>query len=177
MKRGRSADVNGFTAEILKLLEDTQMVQVLVRLFNRISTEGRLPEPWGHSVAVPIHKKGSRSDVGNYRMIMINNIFHKLMSKAWELRLRDMGLQEGNTLQAAFRPGRSCTDHLFTLRMIIEARKLQGRPIHTCFIDFQKAFDSIPRDSLWKTLDDMVCPPGWCVHCRCCTSQPWYKSR
>lgn len=91
---------------------------------------------------------------------MINNMFHKIMSKACELRLRKLKLQEGNTVQAAFRKGKSCADHLFLFRTIVEAMKLRKRTLHVCYVDFSKAFDSIPRAKLWDNLDSIGVPCG-----------------
>ena len=54
--------------------------------------------------------------------------------------------------QAGFRPGRSCSDHIFTLRQIVEQSKEWNAPLYANFIDFEKVFDSIHRDSLRKIL-------------------------
>ena len=54
--------------------------------------------------------------------------------------------------QAGFRRGCSCSDHIFTLRHILEQSKEWNAPLYANFIDFEKAFDSIHRDSLWKIL-------------------------
>ena len=54
--------------------------------------------------------------------------------------------------QAGFRPGRSCSDHIFTLRQILEQSKEWNAPLYANFIDIEKVFDSIHRDSLWKIL-------------------------
>ena len=57
--------------------------------------------------------------------------------------------------QVGVRKGRSCTDHIIELRTAI-TRAVSGVE-HCCiccinFEDFEKAFDSIHRESLWKTL-------------------------
>ncbi|KAL9971331.1 hypothetical protein ACROYT_G023842 [Oculina patagonica] len=54
--------------------------------------------------------------------------------------------------QAGFRRGRGCTDQLFALRNIIEQCTEWQRQLYINFVDFQKAFDSIHRDSLWRIL-------------------------
>jgi len=47
---------------------------------------------------------------------------------------------------------RSCSDHIFTLRQILEKSKEWNAPLYANLIDFEKAFDSIHRYSLWKIL-------------------------
>ena len=54
--------------------------------------------------------------------------------------------------QAGFRPGASCADHINTVRIIIEQCAAYKLDLHLLFIDFEKAFDSVHRESLWKSL-------------------------
>jgi len=44
------------------------------------------------------------------------------------------------------------SDHIFTLRQILEQNKEWNAPLYANFIDFEKAFYSIHGDSLWKIL-------------------------
>ena len=50
--------------------------------------------------------------------------------------------------QAGFRKGRGCTDQIFALRNIMEQTLEWNTPLFINFIDFQKAFDSVHRESL-----------------------------
>ena len=54
--------------------------------------------------------------------------------------------------QAGFRKGRSCTDQIFTLRNIIEQCVEWQATVYLNFIDYEKVFDSIHRESLWAIL-------------------------
>ena len=54
--------------------------------------------------------------------------------------------------QAGFRKGRSCTEQIFVLQNIIEQCIEWQSTIYLNFIDFQKAFDSIHRETMWKIL-------------------------
>ena len=54
--------------------------------------------------------------------------------------------------QAGFRPGRSCCDQIFVLRNIIEQSIEWQSSLYLNFVDFEKAFDSVHRESLWKLL-------------------------
>jgi hypothetical protein len=53
--------------------------------------------------------------------------------------------------QAGFRKGRGI-DHIFVLRNILEQCHEWQRKLLVNFVDFEKAFDSLHRDSLWKIL-------------------------
>ena len=50
--------------------------------------------------------------------------------------------------QAGFRRGRSTTEQLFILRNIIEQCTEWNATLFINFVDFEKAFDSIHRESL-----------------------------
>ena len=54
--------------------------------------------------------------------------------------------------RAGFRKERSCANQLVTLRIILEQSIEWQSPLYTCFIDFEKAFDSVDRESTWKIL-------------------------
>ena len=54
--------------------------------------------------------------------------------------------------QAGFRPNRSCIDQIATLRIIVEPSLELNSPLYINFVDYEKAFDSINRDTLWKLL-------------------------
>ena len=61
----------------------------------------------------------------------------------------------GNTLrneQAGFRANRSCIDQSNTLRLIVEQSNEFNSPLYLLFVDFEKAFDSINRNSIWQSL-------------------------
>jgi len=47
-----------------------------------------------------------------------------------------------------FHKGRSCTDQVNTLRIILEQFNEFQSPLYLIFIDFEKAFDSINRNKM-----------------------------
>ena len=51
-----------------------------------------------------------------------------------------------------FRPGRSCNDALFTMGQLTSWSREYKRPLHACFVDLKKAYDSVHRHTLWFIL-------------------------
>ena len=49
-------------------------------------------------------------------------------------------------------PGRSTTDAIFCLRMLLEKWTEGQKAVHCAFIDLEKAYDRVPREELWKCL-------------------------
>jgi hypothetical protein len=54
--------------------------------------------------------------------------------------------------QAGFRKDHRTTDQVFVLRTLIERARADKKPLYTCYVDFTKAYDTIPRDLLWQKL-------------------------
>ena len=54
--------------------------------------------------------------------------------------------------------GRTCTDQLFSLRVIMERALEYNLPLCINFIDFKAAFDSVNRDYIWSALEHYGLP-------------------
>ncbi|VDP69401.1 unnamed protein product [Schistosoma mattheei] len=54
--------------------------------------------------------------------------------------------------QAGFCKDRSCTDQFATLRIIVGQSIEWNSSLYINFIDYEKAFDSVDRTTLWKPL-------------------------
>lgn len=57
------------------------------------------------------------------------------------------------------RPGRGCSDQIFSVRQVLEERIRCGKKTIAVFIDFRSAFDSVHRESMWKALKAIGVPP------------------
>ena len=60
--------------------------------------------------------------------------------------------------QAGFRRKHSTTDHLVTLRIIVEECHYDKYNFFCCFVDFRKDFDMVPRNNLWNRLEELKVP-------------------
>ena len=54
--------------------------------------------------------------------------------------------------QAGFRLRKSAIHHLFALRHFIDSPRMSKRPLFACFVDRQKAYDTVQHDLLWARL-------------------------
>ncbi len=57
--------------------------------------------------------------------------------------------------QAGFRKDFRIIDNLFIFRTLTEQARFQKKQLYTCFVDFKKAFDTVPRDLLWQVLEGL----------------------
>ena len=81
----------------------------------------------------------------------------KLMShtmKLWE-RVIEARTRKEVTIaeqQFGFMPGRSITNAIFCLRMLLEKWTEGQKAVHCAFINLEKAYDRIPKKELWECL-------------------------
>ena len=66
--------------------------------------------------------------------------------------------------QAGFRKGHRTVDQVFVLRTLIEECRLSRAPLFVCFVDFTKAYDTVPRHLLWHKLQHNLGIHGWFLH-------------
>jgi hypothetical protein len=151
LNSNKAAGPDAIPPEALKA-DVATTVEVLHGLFEKVWTEEQFPKDWkeGHLVKLP--KKGDLSNCNNYRGITLlsnpgkvfNRVMLERMKEAVDKHLRDQ--------QAGFRKNRSCTDQIATLRIIIEQSLEWNSSLWVNFIDYEKAFDSVDRPTLWKIL-------------------------
>ena len=88
----------------------------------------------------------------NYRGISLLCHSQKLMASVLLGRIKSRTEEVRSEAQAGFRPGRSTIDQLFTLRLLAEKYYEFGKDLYICYVDFQKAFDSVWRKGLWQVM-------------------------
>ena len=130
-------------------------MHVFTKLFNSLLNSGQFPEEWSVGIIVVLFKGGDKSDLNNYRGITLLSIFGKFFLGVLLDRLNDViskyKILEEN--QIGFRKGYQTSDHVFTLRAIIENTFVNSKsPIFLCFVDFRKAFDSVDHKLLLQKL-------------------------
>ena len=105
---------------------------------------------------VKLPKKGDlcdgESDCANSRGIMLLVIASKVLCRIILSRMQSPVEGKLRDEQAGFRWERSCFDQITTLRIIIEQSLEWNTGLYMVFLDFEKAFDSIDREMLWKIL-------------------------
>ena len=129
---------------------------VFTKLFNVILCSGKLPSSWSESLIVPIYKnKGSKTDPNNYRGISLINCFCKLFTSLLSKRITRFceSIELLGCEQAGFRKNFSTCDHIFSLYVLIWMyKKIIKKKLYCCFVDYRKAFDTVPRLHLWYKL-------------------------
>ena len=151
LKNNKSEGVDYIKNEYLKNCP-LNVVELIVRLFNLILRTGHVPSEWCIGLIVPIFKKkGSPFDANNYRGITLLSCLGKLFSMCINVRLTKFVTDRHiiGEEQTAFREGYSTMDNSFILNELINMYLHKKSRLYCCFIDYQKAFDTINRSALW----------------------------
>jgi hypothetical protein len=105
-----------------------------------------IPDDWTKGIIIKLAKKGALSDCNNWHGITLLSIPSKIKAKIIIQRITDAIDKQLREEQAGFHKGRGCIDQIF------EQCTEWQRQLYINFVDFQKAFDSINRKSLWRIL-------------------------
>ena len=151
LKNGKAAGCDNVPPEAIKAGGDTSE-EVFLDFYNRVWTEEKIPEEWRKGLLIKLPKKGDLSYCKNWRGIMLLNMASKVFCRVILERIKTALDEKLREEQAGFRAGRSCTDQIAKLRIIVEQSIEWQSSLYVNFIDFEKAFDSISREVLWRLL-------------------------
>ena len=153
-KQGKAVSLDNICNEMLIALITTYP-KVLLKLFNAILMSGEVLLDWTTGLIVPIFKDGPKLEPSNYRGITLSSCLSKLFLAVLNNRLIKF-VKDNNLLtpsQLGFVLANRTSDaHLIIYNLVQENCHKKGDKIYSCFVDFKKAFDSIPRDVLLKKL-------------------------
>jgi hypothetical protein len=151
LKNGKAPGTDNLNAELFKT-DPKQAANALHPLFQAIWKEENIPEQWRKGTIVKVPKKGNLADCNNWRGITLLSSPSKVLCKVITQRLGPALDKILRKEQSGFRPGRGCIEHISALRNIIEQCSEWQRELYIAFVDYEKAFDSLHRDSLWRIL-------------------------
>ena len=151
MKSGKAVGADEIPAEAWKCIGNFG-IKILCKLFNSIMHTEQIPSAWRQSILIPMFKgKGDIQECKHYRGIKLLSHTFKIWERVVDRRMRQCtNIHES---QFGFMPGRSrpTTDAIFILKQTIEKHREGQKNIRVTFIDLEKAYDSIPREEIWRS--------------------------
>ena len=156
-KNNKAPGIDNIKSEVLKILDD-DMVNVILGICNDVYEKNIPPEQWIVNAIIPIHKKGDKSNVTNYRGVSLMSAIAKIYNKMLLNRIYVEVNKTINHNQAGFRRKRTTIEQVHVVRRIIEDANLNDKKYSMVFIDFQKAFDSIDRKAMINILRNIGIP-------------------
>ena len=149
MKSGRSPGMDGISVDVIKA-RGRVLATRLHTIFVEIWEEEQTVEDWSTAIIIHLFKnKGDKRDCGNYRGIYLLPVASKVFSRLVLNRVQKYLGTQIMEQQAGFQSNRSTIDNIFALKLLMEKTRDYNKPLFLCFIDIQKAYDSINREILW----------------------------
>ena len=127
---------------------------IYLKIFDLIFSTGLFPDTWSQSLIIPIHKKGDKMNVDNYRGITLLSCFGKLFNSIINDRITKFvkmrpsyhmhkQASDKDTQQLNKYPNLKCFSD-----WVLNSRK----KVFCSFLDFRKVFDMVWRAGLWEKL-------------------------
>jgi ribonuclease HI len=132
--------------------------RLILDLYNRIWSEGKLVNSWKEALVIPIPKpEAPKSEPQSYRPIALTAVLCKLYERIVVNRLEWYleTMQLINPMQSGFRKQRSTTDHIMRLQDDVHKALNNGEHTLAVFLDFSKAFDMVWKAGLLHKLRQM----------------------
>nr|KAG5700908.1 hypothetical protein BaRGS_012315 [Batillaria attramentaria] len=122
LRNGEAAGPDEIPAEAIKADTETA-VNMLHSLFSKIWEKEEVPAQWKEGIVIKLPKKGDLRDCSNYRGIMLLSVPGKVLNRILLERMKEAATPCSETSRRAF-----------------------------AGTDYEKAFDSVDREALWKLL-------------------------
>lgn len=135
-----------------KILKITRTISshLLSLIFSQSVEQMYLPADWRFGKVLPIFKSGDRKSICNYRPISLTSIPCKIMEHITYSHVINYLCDHHLicTNQHGFRKGFSCETQLFEFVTNLHENIHSSKTTDAIFIDFAKAFDTVPHQRL-----------------------------
>ncbi|CAF2995669.1 unnamed protein product [Rotaria sp. Silwood2] len=150
MKSGKARGNDGISTDLRKA-GGKSMAKWLHEIIVEIWGNEQMVEDWTTAMLIRIYKsKDDRKICDNYKGTSLLTAASQGFSRIILNRIQNLVDIQLLEHQAGFYKNRSTTDQIFILKLIMEKTQEFNRPLHLCFIDNQKAYDSANRNLLWR---------------------------
>ena len=154
LKTDKSPGPDSLHPKLLNKLSK-ELAVPLTKIFTTSIKTNQIPTEWKKAKVSAIYKKGDKSQAGNYRPVSLTSVVCKVMEKL--VRDHIMKHMTNNDLftekQYGFMAGRSTALQLINVLDEWTEALDNDSSIDCIYMDFQKAFDTVPHKRLLNKLD------------------------
>ena len=157
LKNKKAVGPDRIANEFIKLANE-DILKLILSYLNLNLNKGLTCSEWCLDLIALIHKDGAKDDPNNYRGICIMNALLKILCTLLNSRLTSFCDKKNliNNEQIGFRKNNRTSDHILTIKATVNkyVNDVQNKKLYACFIDFQKAFDSVWHEALFRKLEN-----------------------
>jgi hypothetical protein len=128
-------------------------VYSLTALFNLPLKTSTYPVSWKKSLVSPIHKKGNKSEVENYRPVTLLCNFSKVLETVFHNIILNHTKQFISNIEHGFLPGRCVDTNLSCFVQYVSESFDMKCQIDTTYTDLRKVFDTVDHFRLLRKLN------------------------
>ena len=145
LKVGKVGGDDGLPSKFLKETSNT-LAKPLYEIYKKSFLTGQIPENWREANVTPIFKSGDRTDPSNYRPVSLTchccKVFESILKDNLVEFLQSNSIINSN--QHGFVKGKSWLTNLLSFLEDCSVSLDEGHPVDVLYLDFSKAFDSVP---------------------------------
>jgi hypothetical protein len=122
--------------------------------FNLCIKFGHLPSTFCEATIIPLvkSKMADLTDVNNYRAIAVSSAMSKIFESLLLQKINLYNINKNDDYQFGFKQNHSTTSCSNYFKKTVQYYTSRGSHVFACFIDFNKAFDSVNYWLLFKKL-------------------------
>ena len=119
-------------------------------IFSQCLETGVFPSEWKRGNIVPIHKKGDKLTLKNYRPVSLLPICGKILERLMFNEMVKFFIENKliSSSQSGFKMGDTCTNQLLPITHEIYSSFDEGLEVRSVFLDISKAFDKMWHDGI-----------------------------
>ena len=154
MKNDKAEGGDGVVAEMVEAAGEFG-IKKLTELANKIYDSGIIPEKMKENLFIAIPKKAGTVECKEHRTIALMSQMGKVILRVIGRRIKSRIMENIDERQYGFRKGKGTRNAIFILRMLIERAIEMQKDLYLCYIDFQKAFDTVKHEKMMEMLQDI----------------------
>ena len=157
LRNNRSSGLDNVTAELLKYGPEILSDEIAL-IYNCLAETGDCPLEITQGLLCALQKPGkTKGPLDHLRPIILLSMLRKVLAICLKDRTIDRIDSKIPPSQAAYRSGRSTTEHVFAVKVLCEkAMSSRDFTIYLRLLDMSKAFDSVNRTLLIQSLETIL---------------------
>ena len=135
--------------------------KIIADICSDIIRGGEIPKSLHKNTINVLHKTGPTQDASNCTQICILDTIYKVFARIRYNRIIGSIDSAQSVDQAGSRKEFTSDDHLLTSTILMEKVWRSRKQLWICAVDFQKAFDSVKFEAIWKALKECEVNEGY----------------